>query len=122
MFPHDLYIHVITSFNSNILLVISLVWWIYILKYNIMRGGLCEKELLDKAKELLIKMEENCCLPNGLTLNRILRAFLKGRRYSEAVVFFEDDVCHELLTKCFYLFRNNLSTRIKCRGSLYSGY
>ena len=39
MFPHDLYIHVITSFNSNILLVISLVWWIYILKYNIMRGA-----------------------------------------------------------------------------------
>ncbi|KAK2973887.1 hypothetical protein RJ640_013941 [Escallonia rubra] len=58
--------------------------------YTVMMNGLCQQGLLDEAKELLVKMEENRCIPNDFTYNTIVKGFLKRERYREATTLLDE--------------------------------
>ena len=54
-----------------------------------MIGGLCRKGLMDESKELLTRMEENGCFPDGCTYNLIVRGYLKKNESDKAIVLLE---------------------------------
>lgn len=52
----------------------------------------CQKGLFVEAKEMLMKMEENGCLPNSVTYNVIVQEFLKQNECRETEVLLEEMV------------------------------
>ena len=54
-----------------------------------MLKGLCKEGLIDKASELLEKMDGNNCCPDDCTYNRIIQGFLKHNKTSKAVKYLQ---------------------------------
>ncbi|XP_059295688.1 pentatricopeptide repeat-containing protein At3g04760, chloroplastic-like [Lycium ferocissimum] len=52
--------------------------------------GFCLQGLLDEAKDILRKMEENGCLPNNVTYNVIVQGFLRCGKISELATFMKE--------------------------------
>ncbi|CAL5368056.1 unnamed protein product [Camellia sinensis] len=52
--------------------------------------GLCEEGLLDEAKELFVKIEQNGCLPNDVTYNIVIQGFLGQQKYHEASILLDE--------------------------------
>ncbi|KAK4720507.1 hypothetical protein R3W88_010740 [Solanum pinnatisectum] len=54
------------------------------------RKPLCNRGLVDEAKELLGKMEDNGCLLDNATSNLIVHGFLKSNKTNEAMALLKE--------------------------------
>ncbi|KAE9450203.1 hypothetical protein C3L33_17891, partial [Rhododendron williamsianum] len=58
--------------------------------YTTMIGGLCKKNLLEEAEELLLQMEGDGCPPNDVTYNIVVRAFLKREDKHKVMILLQE--------------------------------
>lgn len=55
--------------------------------YTIIINGFCKQGNLDKAEELLMKMEEKDCLPNSCTYNVFVQGLLTTKETSRSIKY-----------------------------------
>lgn len=62
-----------------------------------MINGLCREGLFDEALSLLLKMEENGCIPNAITYEIIIRALFQNDENDKASRLVREMIARGLL-------------------------